>query len=229
MSNKSGVVRLKKGKQTFEVLVNSGTVEKYRSGNINWDKVPFVDAIFKNSSKGDRYTNSDLKKAFNTDNLTECMQTIVEKGEYRLDAVERKKKLEDTRKRIINYIHKYWVDSKTDKPIPTQRVEQSLKKIKYNINMDDSVEKQVQKIIKQLRGVLFMKKAGQMFGTLTIPHKYLGKCMQTISQSCTIKSQDYDANGSKINVEICSGDFDNLMKQLSSQTKGDFQFDVLQN
>ena len=42
------LVRMKSGKQTFEVMTNPGSVNKYRKGELGIDQVLYTDVIFKN-------------------------------------------------------------------------------------------------------------------------------------------------------------------------------------
>jgi hypothetical protein len=42
------IVRLKKGKVTFEVMVKPGEVQKFRKGEVAFDGVLFADIVFKN-------------------------------------------------------------------------------------------------------------------------------------------------------------------------------------
>ena len=55
------LVRWKKGKKTFEVITNSGSVLKYRDGKESWSNVLMADVIFKNYSKGERASAADLE------------------------------------------------------------------------------------------------------------------------------------------------------------------------
>jgi len=71
MSSKPIIVRLTKAKKQYEVLVKHGTVEKYREGKLGLAKVTYTDKVFKNSTKGDRYTKKDLKQTFVTSDIQE--------------------------------------------------------------------------------------------------------------------------------------------------------------
>lgn len=223
---KPSVVRLKKGKNVYEILVNPGTVEKFRKGEIGWSKVAFVDGVFKNSSKGDHYNEKDLKSEFGTSNVDECMQMIARQGDYRLNANERKEKMTQKKRQVVNFIHKYYVDAKTNNPIPNQRIEAVLGKIKYNINIDESVSQQVPKIMKQVRSHILFKKVGQMKIEVKIPLQYIGKCQNIVSQYLSGSSSSYTSTNCVMSGDICMGDYDVLTKQLSSNTKGNFEINT---
>lgn len=59
---KAIVVRLKKGKRTFEVLTHHGKVGAWRDGKADWNDVLFVDRIL--DHKGEQYTHDILVEAF---------------------------------------------------------------------------------------------------------------------------------------------------------------------
>lgn len=48
----------------------------------------------------------------------EMLKQIIMKGDYQESTKERKEKVEQKRKEIINYIHKYYIDPKTKVPHP---------------------------------------------------------------------------------------------------------------
>ncbi len=222
---KTIIVRLKKEKNTFEIIVNHGTVQKWRDGNLGWSKVPATDMIFKNSSKGDRYTSKELKSAFGTDNIDECMQNIARRGIIQLTAQDRKDKITQKRKQIVQFIHKYYTDPKTSRPHPVQRIDNAITQVKYNVDMDIPVEKQVQVVVKKLPGVLTIRKS-VVEGALIIPNQHMGKVSGIINKWATIRSQSYLADGCHTNVEMIPGDYDALINELSSATKNDFIFNI---
>ena len=54
----------------------------------------------------------------------------------------------------MNFIHKYYVDPKTKFPHPVVRIENALVDLKYRVDADLSVDKQVQEIMRNMPGVL---------------------------------------------------------------------------
>jgi ribosome maturation protein SDO1 len=48
----------------------------------------------------------------------EMLKQILIKGDYQESTKERKEKVEQKRKEIVNFIHKYYVDPKTKVPHP---------------------------------------------------------------------------------------------------------------
>lgn len=219
-------VKYKKDGNTFEILVNHGTVDTWRNGKLGWGKVAYADAVFKNASKGDRYTDNDLMSTFGTSNVDECMKIIAEKGELQLTTADRRKKMEETRKQIVNYIHKYYINPKTNAPHPLINIDNALKEQRYNVT-EESVERQVQKIMKKMIMQLPMKKneITLMRGTFTIPIQHIGKVQGVLSKTASILSQNYTSKESTVEVEFNSGDFENLnvMVLQASQNTSTFE------
>jgi len=110
---KAIVVRLKKGKRTFEVLTHHGKVATWRDGKTDFSEVLFVDRVL--DHKGEQYTAEELKEAFGTDDQNTILQEICRHGEVQTNAADRKKAMEEKRKQIMNYLCKYYVNPKTVK------------------------------------------------------------------------------------------------------------------
>ena len=136
--SKNLVVKLKKGGSTFEVLCKPNSMEPYREGKLSLDKVLQIEEIFKNASKFDKVKNTDLKKAFGTDDKAACILTILQEGTYPLSKKEMTAKVEQKRREIVNYLHNYYQETLKDgsgtvRPHPVTRIEGVLKDMKVNI------------------------------------------------------------------------------------------------
>lgn len=227
MTDKPVAVKLKRDKNVYEILVHHGTVEKWRDGKLGWGKVAFADAVFKNSAKGDRYTDADLKTEFGTANIEECMKVIAEKGELQLTSDDRRKKTEETRKQIVQYIHKYYINPKTKTPHPVVIIDNALKEQRYNVT-EEPVEKQVQKIMKTMIEHLPMRKneVTVMRGTFTIPNAFVGKAQGVLAKHTTILGQNYSSSSCNVDVEFNSGDFDAVQLAVLQATQNEATFDI---
>lgn len=222
------VVRLTKNKKQYEILTHHGAVEKFKQQKIGWSKVTFSDEVYKNSSKGDRYTNKDLEKAFGTSNIEECMKQIVLHGELQLTTQDRKRKTEEKRKQIINNIHKYYINPKTKQPHPVTHITAALDQVKFKTDLKESVEKQTDRAMKLLLGILICKKS-VLEGTLTVSNAYIGTCFNTINGLCDVISQKYTTSGCEMYISVIPGNYDTLATKLNAITKGEFDFVAASN
>jgi len=219
------LVRYKSGKFNFEVLTKVGSVLKYREGKLGWDNVPFADEVFKNFSKAERAKSEELRAAFGTDNIGECMKKIVKEGELQLTTAERKEKVDKKRAEVINYIHKYYTDPKTKLPHPVLRIENALDQLKVKFDPDIPAEKQAMDIVKKLPEILPIKKS-QMEGTLKVPHGMVGSVTGIVQKWAQIKKEEYESDGCAYSLVIVPGNYDQFISDLQRVTKGDFQFDI---
>jgi len=223
MSAKPITVRLSKNKKQFEILTHHGAVEKWRDGKLGWAKVTVSDEIYKNASKGERYTNKDLEDTFGTSNTEECMQIVAKEGEIQLTTQDRKDKTDENYKQIVNYIHKYYINPKTKQPHPVTHIQAALEQVKFKASFDESIEKQVEMAMKKLIGVLVCKKSA-MEGTLIVPTQYIASCYTVINGLCDIQKENYTNTTCEMYISIIPGNYDALTVKLNAITKGEFDF-----
>eukprot|EP01089_Gocevia_fonbrunei_P004155 TRINITY_DN14168_c0_g1_i1.p1 TRINITY_DN14168_c0_g1~~TRINITY_DN14168_c0_g1_i1.p1 ORF type:complete len:256 (+),score=60.46 TRINITY_DN14168_c0_g1_i1:41-808(+) len=222
------VVRYKPSRDTsYEVMTKPGNALKYREGSIGFSDVLFSDDVFTDISKGDKPTDADLKKAFGTSNTQECAKTIVDKGELALSTAERKERVDRMKLEIINYIHKYYIDPKTKMPHPAKRIELALDQMKVTFDPFVPAEKQFHdKIEKRLPELIPVKRC-EMMATITIPHSVIAACQGVLKKRCKIGKEDWNATGCTMEISFVPGDYDALISELNTVTKGDFVLDVV--
>jgi len=222
---KMQVVRYKSGKHSFEIGCKPGAPMQYRAGKLGINNVLETDVVWKDLNKGDRASAADLKEVFRTDNQLECIQRILDEGQIQLTDAERKEALEMRRREIVTYLHKYYVDPKTKYPHPVTRIENALVEIKYRVDPDLPVEKQVTEIMRNLPTVLPVKKQ-EMVGFITIPHAHLGQAQGQLKKLATVKHERYIDAGCEFEVAIVPGDYEALLSTLSSACKGEFEIKI---
>lgn len=210
----------------LELLCKQNTVTPYREGKLGRDKVLIIDEIFKNSSKGDRAKGSELQEVFGTENMNDCINMMLEKGDYPLSTEERKKKVEEKRAEIKNYIFSNYTDEKGLR-FPMTRVEAALAEMKAKIDGDTPTDKQLKPILKKLPEIIRVKKRQGVRGVFRIRHQYLGKCQSVIQMNSTVLSERYVAKGAIIEVSLLPQQQDYLLETIAKLTDGQFKFDIL--
>jgi len=192
----------------------------------NVSDVLLSEEIYVDQSKGDRANEADLERVFKTSKVAEVAKIILDKGDLQLSTVERKEKVEQRRKEIVNYIHKYYIDPRTKTPHPITRIDNALTEMKVNIDPFVPVEKQFhEKIEKKLPEIIPIKKC-EITGTLKIPHAFLGSAQGIIKKWCTAGKEEYGAEGVEIEVSIVPGDYDTFCNEMNDATKGNYTMDV---
>eukprot|EP00698_Gefionella_okellyi_P003042 TRINITY_DN12863_c0_g1_i2.p1 TRINITY_DN12863_c0_g1~~TRINITY_DN12863_c0_g1_i2.p1 ORF type:complete len:274 (-),score=60.46 TRINITY_DN12863_c0_g1_i2:186-935(-) len=219
------LIKLKQGKHHFELMTNVGSVSKFRKGELGLDNVLQTDTIFANHAKGDRANASDLKDAFNTEDLQECIKQILQKGEIQLTAHERKEMVEKKKREIVNYLHKYYTDPRTHTPHPVVRLEAALDEIKFRVDPDVPADKQAQEALKKLPEVIPLKRS-EVEGQLVVTHKMLGSVQGVLAKYSAVRSEQYTSEGCVMEVAIVPGDYDSLIADLNKVTKGDYVFNL---
>ncbi|KAJ8906793.1 hypothetical protein NDN08_003279 [Rhodosorus marinus] len=220
------LVRYKKGKTNFEIITKEGSVSQYREGTIkNTDDVVVANVIFTNHSKGERASDEQLRSAFDTDDLSQCLEKILLTGEPQLSVAERKAKVEQKRKEIVDYFRKYYVEPRTKLPLPAQRIDAALTQAKIRVDPDTPAARQAADAASKVVAVMPMSKS-TLDGTIKIPHQYVGSAMGSVSKYCQVVKDGYTSEGSSISVSVAPGDYDMLISDLTKATKGNFTFDI---
>lgn len=214
------------GKNTFEILTKPGTARSYRNGKIGFSKVMFSDEIYLNHTKGDKPRHNDLLSVFGTSVIEDCVKIILEKGDISLSTAERREMINKKKREIINFVHKYYTDSRTKTMIPVTRIESAMDSIKLKIDLNRSAEEHVNSTIeRQLKDILPMKKT-VITGKLFIPHTYLGKSQAIISKWSTLERETYNGKGCIMHVSFVPGVFDSFLDELRQATDGNHTFDT---
>ena len=213
--------------QNLELACKVNTVSKYRSGKLPLDKVLLSDEIFKTVKNGKRANATDLENAFGTKNVLECINIMLQKGNYQISAEERKEKVAEKKREIIGYIHRNYIDPKMKTTIPITRIECALESIKAKFDPDIPVDKQLQPILKKLPCVMPMKRQEGQNGVLKIPHQYIGNARNVILKYAGINSERYDTKGCIYEITFSQSQYDDLMQAVNKFTYGQCTFELI--
>lgn len=226
-SSDMSLVRIKRGGAKFEIAVYPGKVMLFREKKIsNLDEVVQQQAIYTNIANGVQAGAAELAGSFPEAKSTqEIIQLILLKGEVQLTAAERKEKLEKRRREVVNHLHKYYVNPKTNLPHPTVRIEAALDEMKVRIDPDLPADKQVAQIIKNMPAVLPIKKQ-EVRASLTIPHRHVGATHSLVGQYVKIETEQWTDIGCVMSITSNPGDWNTLLSLLNEATKGDFNLEL---
>ncbi|MFA5578863.1 MAG: ribosome assembly factor SBDS [Methanothrix sp.] len=136
--------RLKTHGTVFEVLVDPEGALSYRQGDeVDVEKILAVEDIFENASRGDRSSEEDLTRAFETTDVVAIAAKIIKKGEIQLTAEQRKRIIENKRKQVVTVIGQNAINPQTGTPHPPTRIERAMEEARVNIDPTKSVEEMV--------------------------------------------------------------------------------------
>lgn len=221
------VVRYKTSKGVdWEVLCKPGAAQKFRDKKLGFGNVMFADDIFVGHyQKGERAKPADIAAEF-PGGLEKALEHIVLTGSIALSQKERDEKVRQKRLEIVNLIHKYYVDPKTNSPHPVTRIENALDTLKVHPDPDTPADRQLPDILKKMPGVLALRKC-EMEATLSIPTQYAGAAAGIVRRFATVHRERYTGTAATLDVSFAPGEYDALVAELTKVTKGDFQIDAV--
>ncbi len=215
--------------EKFEILVKPDPALDYKLGKKKDISAVLVsEDIYTDSGKGTKPTNEKLLKAFKTEDLTEIAQIILEKGDLNLTTDQRRKMIDEKRKRIVEYIAKTYVDPKSHLPHPPLRIEQAMKDARVSVDPQKSVDEQVKDIVENLRSIIALKSENLQL-EIIVPAQYASQSYSVLKSVGSIKKEEWQNNGSlKAILEIPAAARPNVIDRLGSITKGSASVEVIQ-
>lgn len=217
--DKAVIARIQKNGNTYEILVDCEQAMAYREGkSVSLRGLLAVDEVFKDSKKGLRAGN--LAGTFGTEDIEKIADEIIRKGEVQLTQEYREKLTKEMKNRIVNYISMSATDTRTNSPVPPQRVELAIEQIKFSANPFGSVESQAKEVIEKLRPILPMSTEMKML-KVTIGSRWASKAYNLVSRLATIKSDSWLNDGSwTCEVTLLGGKVGNFINEINSLTQG---------
>jgi len=214
--------------EKFEILVKPDPALDFKLGKKKDISAVLVsEDIYTDSGKGTKPTNEKLLKAFKTEDLTEIAQIILQKGDLNLTTDQRRKMIEEKRKRIVEYIAKTYVDPKSHLPHPPLRIEQAMKDARVSVDPQKSVDEQVKDIVENLRSIIALKSENLQL-EIIVPAQYASQSYSVLKSVGTLKKEEWQNNGSlKAILEIPAAARPNVIDRLGSITKGSATVEVL--
>lgn len=221
------VARYKHGKRIFEILVDPEGAEQIRSGaQTNLEKVLAVDEIFADASQGKKATEEDLMAAFGTDDVGEIAKEIIKGGELHLTTEQRRRKIEEKKKRVIERIAQISINPQTNTPHPPTRIEIAMNEAKVHIDPFKSIDELVSETVKALRPIIPIKIEESEIA-IKIPAEYTGQVYE-IKRNFEVTQEEWQKDGSFIAlVKVPAGMRDDLFSLLNRITKGEAQTKIV--
>mgnify|MGYP001591918670 CR=1 FL=1 len=225
--DKAVIAKLKKQDKEFEILVDCDLALELKSGkSVSIDDVLAVNDIFKDVKKGEKASEHDLQKLFNTTDVREISKIIIKQGNVQLTREHLAKIREEKRKQIINLIHRNAVDPKTGIPHPPQRIENALAEAKVHIDENKKAEEQIDDILKKLQPIIPIKFERKRVEVI-IPAKFAGQAYNVLK---TYKaSEQWLSNGNlRGEVELPAGLVDEFFSRLNSICHGEVESRIME-
>ncbi|MBD3389865.1 ribosome assembly factor SBDS [Candidatus Micrarchaeota archaeon] len=209
----------KEGKH-FELYVDPDATYQYIDGGKNDLKnILVVEEVYEDVKKGERAKNSDLQKAFETTDINEILETILKKGTVQLTTEQRKKKVGDKKKQIINMICREAIDVRTKAPIPPKRIENAMEEVRFHVDPFKDPKEQMDELLKKLRPLIPIK-FEKLEMAVKIPPEYSHRAYGTL-KTYGIKKEQWLKDGHLIvAVEIPAGMQGEFIDKINKLTAG---------
>ena len=223
------VVRFSFEGEKFEILVKPDPALDFKLGKKkDISSILISDDIYTDSGKGTKPATEKLVKAFKTEDSTEIVKIILQKGDLNLTTDQRRKMVDEKKKQIIAFIAKTYVDPKTHLPHPPLRIEQAMKDGRISVDPQKNVDEQVKDIVDKLRSIIALKSENLQL-EIVIPAQYASQSYAILKSVGSLKKEDWQNNGSlKAILEIPAAARPNVIDRLGSITKGSASVEVMQ-
>ncbi len=220
--------RLKTHGTVFEVLVDPEGALSYRQGDeVDVEKILAAEDIFENASRGDRSSEEDLVRAFETTDVFTIAAKIIKKGDLQLTSEQRKRIIENKRLQVVNLIARNAINPQTGTPHPPARIERAMEEAHVNIDPTKSVEEMVTVTMKAIRPIIPIR-FEEVDVAVKIPPPYAPKAYGEIATFGNLQKEQWQNDGSWIGVvRLPAGlqnEFYSLVNRLS---KGDAETKLL--
>ncbi len=212
----------------FELFLDPDNAYLYLEGSKkDLKNILVVEEVFEDAKKGERHKAEAIKKAFGTTDIYEILKIMLEKGEVQLTTEQKRRKLEETRKKILGIICMEAIDARTKAPIPIQRLENALEQVRVHIEPFKDPREQVPGIVKLLLPIIPIK-FEKINIAVKVPPAHAHRCYGTL-KSYGIKKEQWLGDGSLIVViEIPAGMQGEVFDKLNKQTAGQIETKIVE-
>lgn len=214
-----------KGKH-FEILVDADIALEVREGKQIeqvFGSLLASDEIYKDAKKGERASSKDLLDCFGTEEILPIVKKILLEGRVELTTEQKRRKMEQLRKEIINYISKNAINPLTKTPHPPQRIELALEQAKVTLDPTKPLKKQVEQVIEKIRPIIPLSFDREVMG-ISVPINYASRVLGYLNKF-EIVEKKWTSDGLEIKIKISSGMKQEVVGHLYSITAGQVKFE----
>ncbi|MCK4497467.1 MAG: ribosome assembly factor SBDS [Candidatus Aenigmarchaeota archaeon] len=221
------IARVTRNHDHFEILVDPDEALKFKKGeDISIDSILAVRDVFKDARKGERVPEDDLEKAFKTTDINKIAAQIVKDGDIQLTTEQRRRFVEEKKKRIADIISKQGVNPQTKLPHPVQRILNAMDEARVAIDPFRSAEEQVKNVVSSLQGILPIS-IERIEIVLRIPIQYAGKASSVVRNLAPVKKEEWKSDAWIAVIEIPAGMQASIYSKLNELTSGQVEIKVV--
>jgi len=212
----------------FEIYVDPDGAYAYLEGSKkDLKNILVADEVYEDARKGERAKSSDVQKAFGTTDMMEILKIIFDKGEVQLTTEQKRKKLEEKRKKVLAILLRESIDPRTNAPHTPTRMENAFEEARITIDPFKDAREQLPDIIKKLRPILPLK-FEKIKIAVKVPAAYAHKTYGTL-KDWGMKQEEWTKHGDFICVlEIFGGEQGEFYDILNKLTTGSVEIRKLE-
>ena len=230
--DKSVIIRYEKGGDRFEILADPEKAWEIKEkkditliNNLD-DLLASLD-IYKDAKKGERASEAEVQKHFNSDDQKYILFKIITEGEMHLTTEQKRKMQEEKRKKIVNLIASQAIDPTTNLPHPVARIERAMEEAGVHIDPLKPPERQVDEIVNKLRPIIPIKIAKARI-EIKVPAQYASRVYGYIKQLKPVKTDWLNDGSLSVVIEIPAGMQTEVFDKLNSMTHGSVYSKLIQ-
>jgi len=215
------LARLKKGGETFEIVVDpDAAIAMKEAGMGDAKDVVKAEKVFSDAKKGLLASTEHLKAVFGADDFETVAKVILADGEIQLTTEHRDKVRSAKRRKLIALIHRNAIDPKTGNPHPETRIELAFDESKVHVDEFRTIEKQLPDVVRKLQEVLPLR-FEQARLNVKVPALFAAKMHGEITRMATIVKEAWLDDGHwQATLELPAGLKNDLIELLESRTHG---------
>ncbi len=219
--DESIIARLKTHGKTFEVFVEpEGALAFKRGDDVKLENILAVEDVFSDAKNGDRPAEQDVINAFGTTDVIKIAEKIIREGELHLTTEQKKKMLDEKKRRVINIIAQNAINPQTKAPHPPARIEAAMDEAGVHIDPMKDVDELVNITMKAIRPIIPIR-FEEVKIAVKLPAEYAVKAYGSVAGFGNLTKQEWQNDGSWIGVlSIPAGRQDELYSLLNRLTKG---------
>ncbi len=225
--DKAIIASYDKGGHHFELYVDPDAAQAYREGRKpDLKNILVADEIYTDARKGERAKSEPIQKAFGTTDPMKILEVVLKNGTIHLTTEQRRKKVEETKKKIIAILVRESIDPRTNAPHTQIRIENALEQIKITIDPFKDPREQLPDIVKELRPLLPLK-FDKVRIAVKIPATFAQKSYGVL-KNYGITKEEWASDGSLVAVvEIFGGLQGEFFDRINKLTGGSVETKIL--
>ena len=185
-----------------------------------------VQDVFRDARKGERVSEEDILKAFQTDDIFKIASEIIRSGEIQLTTEQRRRFIEERRKQIADIISKQSINPQTKLPHPVTRILNAMEKAHVNIDPFRPARDQVQEIVSKISSIIPISMERVEIG-VRVPIEYAGKVSSDIRRFANVKKEEWKTDSWICVIEIPAGMQSDVYQKLNDMTSGKVEVKIL--